>query len=177
VAAGESGLLHATTGSGKTYAVWFAALGQVLAQALSPTSTSTPASTWRRPGLKLLWITPMRALASDTTRALSEPLAELDIDWRVGLRTGDTPAAERARQDKRLPDALVTTPESLSLMLALADTLGAAEREALLAQIAAAHPAGSSEAGASAPTGVRSGASNRQGQGVATRHRPPELYG
>lgn len=119
VAAGESGLLHATTGSGKTYAVWFAALGQVLAQALSP--TSTPASTWRRPGLKLLWITPMRALASDTTRALSEPLAELGIDWRVGLRTGDTPAAERARQDKRLPDALVTTPESLSLMLSKAD--------------------------------------------------------
>ena len=90
VAAGESGLLHATTGSGKTYAVWFAALAQVLAQA--------PTSSWRKPGLKLLWITPMRALASDTTRSLSEPLAELGIDWRVGLRTGDTPAAERTRQ-------------------------------------------------------------------------------
>ncbi len=111
VEAGESGLLHATTGAGKTYAVWFAALSAAL--------TASPR--WGHAGLKLLWITPMRALAADTTRALAEPPGELGLDWRVGLRTGDTPSAERARQDRRLPDCLVTTPESLSLMLSRAD--------------------------------------------------------
>ncbi len=101
MAAGSSGLLHATTGSGKTYAVWMGALLRA------------------RPvvGLQVLWLTPMRALAADTTRALQLPLADLAPGWSVGMRTGDTPSAERARQDRRLPAALVTTPESLSLML------------------------------------------------------------
>ena len=102
MAAGRSGLLHATTGSGKTYAVWMGALQRA------------------RPGvrgLQVLWITPMRALAADTTRALQLPLPDLQADWTVGQRSGDTPAAERARQDRRLPSALVTTPESLTLLL------------------------------------------------------------
>jgi ATP-dependent Lhr-like helicase len=55
------------------------------------------------PGLQVLWLTPMRALAADTTRALQLPLPDLAPGWTVGQRTGDTPAAERARQDKRLP--------------------------------------------------------------------------
>jgi ATP-dependent Lhr-like helicase len=101
IAAGKSGLLHATTGSGKTYAVWLGALQRRSAQA----------------GLQILWLTPMRALAADTTRALQEPLGALQPGWTVGMRTGDTPASERTRQDRRLPPALVTTPESLSLML------------------------------------------------------------
>jgi ATP-dependent Lhr-like helicase len=101
MAAGRSGLLHATTGSGKTYAAWLGAL-----QRAQP-----------GPGLQVLWLTPMRALAGDTVRALQQPLADLRPAWAVGQRTGDTPSAERARQDKRLPAALVTTPESLSLML------------------------------------------------------------
>ena len=102
MAAGESGLLHATTGSGKTYAVWMGALLRV----------------HEGSGLQVLWITPMRALAADTTRALQLPLAELaPKGFDIGQRTGDTPSAERARQDRRLPGALVTTPESLSLML------------------------------------------------------------
>jgi ATP-dependent helicase Lhr and Lhr-like helicase len=101
MAAGESGLLHASTGSGKTYAVWLGALQRAQAAA----------------GLQVLWLTPMRALAADTTRALQLPLAALQPNWQVGQRTGDTASAERARQDRRLPQALVTTPESLSLML------------------------------------------------------------
>jgi ATP-dependent Lhr-like helicase len=111
LASGRSGLLHATTGSGKTYAVWMGALLRArAAAALSP----EPAG----PGVQVLWITPMRALAADTARALEVPMAELaPAGWRVGLRTGDTPSAERTRQDKRPPQALVTTPESLSLML------------------------------------------------------------
>ncbi|MFN9745260.1 MAG: ligase-associated DNA damage response DEXH box helicase [Betaproteobacteria bacterium] len=115
--AGRSGLLHATTGSGKTLAVWVGALLRARTQ---------PAAA----GLQVLWITPMRALAADSTRALSEPLAGLAPMWRVGQRTGDTPAAERARQDRRMPEALVTTPESLTLLLT---------RERAVAELAGIH--------------------------------------
>ena len=101
MAAGRSGLLHATTGSGKTYAVWMGALARDRGGS----------------GAQVLWLTPMRALAADTLKAITVPLAELAPRWTTGLRTGDTPSAERARQDKRLPTALVTTPESLSLLL------------------------------------------------------------
>ena len=110
VAAGRSGLLHATTGSGKTYAVWFALLNRALAG-------EVPGG-----GLRLLWLTPMRALAADTARALAEPLADLGLDWTVAVRTGDTESGERARQARRLPEVLITTPESLSLMLSRADS-------------------------------------------------------
>ncbi|MDB6133526.1 MAG: associated domain protein [Verrucomicrobiales bacterium] len=73
-------------------------------------------------GCRVLWITPLRALAADTLRALREPL-EAAAPWlEVEARTGDTPASLRARLRKRLPFALVTTPESLSLMLTHADT-------------------------------------------------------
>ena len=112
--AGESGLLHATTGSGKTYAVWFGALLRGLGATAEAAATAAgrPA-----PRLGVLWITPMRALAADTVRALQAPLDELGADWSIGQRTGDTAPADRARQDRRFPTALVTTPESLSLML------------------------------------------------------------
>ena len=109
--AGESGLLHATTGAGKTYAVWFGALARAA-------RLGVPLKRGRHaPPVGVLWITPMRALAADTTRALAAPLLDLDTGWAVSLRTGDTPSAERAKQDRRLPTALVTTPESLSLLL------------------------------------------------------------
>ena len=109
MAQGRSGLLHATTGSGKTYAVWFGALQRGLAREQATAGSAPP--------LGVLWLTPMRALAADTTLALQSTLPEAAPHWRVGLRTGDTPAAERAKQDRRWPTALVTTPESLSLML------------------------------------------------------------
>ncbi len=118
---GESGLLHASTGSGKTYAVWFAALNR-FAKANTLTADNKPRK--RKPPaepLSVLWITPMRALAADTARALEAPLTELDIPWSVGLRTGDTSGSERARQSRRLPSALITTPESLTLLLTRAD--------------------------------------------------------
>ncbi|MFO0208757.1 MAG: DEAD/DEAH box helicase [Betaproteobacteria bacterium] len=110
VAAGRSGLLHATTGAGKTYAVYLALLNEALAGRV------------RGGGLRLLWITPMRELSADTARALAAPLAQLGLDWQVGVRTGDTDSAERARQGRRLPEVLVTTPESLSLLLTRADS-------------------------------------------------------
>jgi ATP-dependent helicase Lhr and Lhr-like helicase len=118
ITAGRSGLLHATTGSGKTYAVWFGLLNRALAGEVAGG------------GLHLLWLTPMRALAADTARALAAPLAQLGLDWKVGVRTGDTEAGERTRQSQRLPEALVTTPESLTLLLTRPDSpslLGAIE--------------------------------------------------
>ena len=108
IAQGRSGMLHATTGSGKTYAVWLGMLDALLRRH-PPGREAQP--------LRVLWLTPMRALAADTTRALTEPLRDLAPHWTIGQRTGDTPSAERARQDRRLPTVLVTTPESLSLLL------------------------------------------------------------
>jgi len=112
---GRSGLLHATTGSGKTYAVWFGALLRGIRPVADPDKAARQAAA---PALGVLWITPMRALAADTTRALQFTVPDIAPHWTVGQRTGDTATAERARQDRRFPTALVTTPESLSLMLA-----------------------------------------------------------
>jgi ATP-dependent Lhr-like helicase len=118
VADGASGLLHATTGAGKTYAVWLAALN---CYARNRDMDSTHKRTQAAPPLTVLWLTPMRALAADTERALLQPVTELGLDWSIGLRTGDTSSGERARQAKRLPTALITTPESLSLLLTRPD--------------------------------------------------------
>jgi ATP-dependent Lhr-like helicase len=117
VAEGKSGMLHATTGAGKTYAVWLGAL-QVFSQARK--ETARPSA----PPLTVLWLTPMRALAADTLRALKQPLEALGAEvhpWSTGARSGDTSSAERSAQNERLPTVLVTTPESLSLLLARAD--------------------------------------------------------
>ena len=127
----RSGLLHATTGAGKTLAVWLGALMRFVPPALAhqaqeaieSEATADPA---KAPPLTVLWLTPMRALAADTLRALRGPLADLAPHWTSGLRTGDTASGERAAQSRRLPTVLVTTPESLSLLLARADA-----REAL----------------------------------------------
>jgi ATP-dependent Lhr-like helicase len=121
VADGESGLLHASTGAGKTYSVWFGALNR-FARTVPATTNDKPRKRKPAPApLQVLWITPMRALAADTARALEAPLKDLDIAWSVGLRTGDTSSSERARQSRRLPSALITTPESLTLLLTRAD--------------------------------------------------------
>ena len=110
--AGRSGLLHATTGAGKTLAAWFGALAVCRAESAPPGCK----------GPCVLWITPMRALAADTTRALQAAADGIGMGWTVEQRTGDTAASAKARQRKTWPPALVTTPESLSLMLAMADS-------------------------------------------------------
>ncbi|CAN5423691.1 ligase-associated DNA damage response DEXH box helicase [soil metagenome] len=130
-AKGESGLLHATTGSGKTYAVWLAALQRLMHAQTQLAKSKSPQQQSGKPplknpspqiaGLRVLWLTPMRALAADTMRALQEPLPALLPQLTLGMRTGDTSSAERARQTKSLPNALITTPESLSLLLSHAD--------------------------------------------------------
>ena len=137
IAVGQSGLLHATTGSGKTYAVWLGILMRYMALAPSNRAQAAPKSevnkVSRKPSgapLTLLWITPMRALAADTQRALQVPLDVLQAcshfaHWTIGARSGDTSSAERSAQNTRLPTVLVTTPESLSVLLSRADAVQA----------------------------------------------------
>lgn len=111
--AGESGILHAPTGAGKTLALW----GGPLLEACAAPSRNPHLSNKVEPGLQVLWLTPLRALARETVGQLEAPLGPLGLAWRVELRTGDTPSSVRARQRSKPPAALVTTPESLSVLL------------------------------------------------------------
>jgi len=108
-AANLSGLIHAPTGCGKTYAAFCGLLAVSHAQAPKPSS------------LRILWVTPLKALAADTLLALQDATQALAPGWSVALRTGDTAASERVRLDRNPPSVLVTTPESLALTLARAD--------------------------------------------------------
>jgi len=146
---GRSGLVHTPTGSGKTLAVWLGPVLEALAEDDPTTSTAptapdaptrsdathrsdasrSPDATLRSggappspaPPLRVLWVTPLRALAGDTTEALRTSAHALGLPWTVEARTGDTSASIRARQRRRMPTALVTTPESLSLLLSYPD--------------------------------------------------------
>ncbi|MGW1539986.1 ATP-dependent helicase [Streptomyces sp. NPDC002309] len=123
---GSDVLVVAPTGSGKTLAAFLAALDQL-------TSTPHPADPKKR--CRVLYVSPLKALAVDVERNLRSPLTGIrqesvrlglpEPDVRVGIRSGDTPAAERRALSTRPPDILITTPESLFLMLT------SAAREAL----------------------------------------------
>ena len=101
-AQGHNGLLQAPTGSGKTYA----AMGHVLSAAAASTRSSR--------GVKLVWVAPLRALSADIADA-ARAMVGLGLDWG-GTRTGDTSA--RRRPHTALPDILITTPESLHILIA-----------------------------------------------------------
>ncbi len=102
--AGESGLIQVPTGSGKTYAAVMGAIAEML---------HTPTT-----GLQLLYLTPLRALSRDIEQAIQRPIAEMGWPLRVESRTGDTKSSQKSRQLKQMPEILITTPESLTLMLA-----------------------------------------------------------
>src|SRR6187399_269928 len=108
---GESGLVNAPTGCGKTYSVFLGAVIDFI--------NHHPDDYKKRKnsGLQLLWITPLRALATDIGRAMEEVIAALGINWKVGIRNGDTSTTERAKQKKQMPEVLIITPESLHLLI------------------------------------------------------------
>lgn len=112
---GESGLVNAPTGCGKTFSVFLASLIDFINR--HPENYQTKSKT----GLQLLWITPLRALAKDIGRAMEEVIGELGMNWKIGIRNGDTDVNERARQKRQMPEVLIITPESLHLLLAQKD--------------------------------------------------------
>ncbi len=105
---GHSGLINAPTGSGKTYSLFIPALLESL---ISPPNSSSK-------GPQFLWITPLRALTKEIQQSGEAAAMGLGVDWKIGIRSGDTSSAERARQKKKPPQCLITTPESLHLLLA-----------------------------------------------------------
>lgn len=123
--AGKSGILQVPTGSGKTYAACLVPLLAVGADSAGPGSqvhsagSGSPAGS---PGPRLVYVTPLRAVARDVHRSLEEAAGGLGVTCRVETRTGDTPQSRRSRQREALPDVLITTPESLSLLISRAET-------------------------------------------------------
>ena len=115
-AEGKSGLVHAPTGTGKTYAVWTPTLLEWMSEQKGKEMPK------RAPQLRVLWLTPLRALVEDTTRTLEELSEGLGLPWSIQSRTGDTSGSVKAKQRKKYPSCLVTTPESLSLLLSYPET-------------------------------------------------------
>lgn len=108
----ESGLVNAPTGCGKTFSVFLGAIIDFINQ--YPENYQHQTSN----NLRLLWITPLRALATDIGRAMEEVIEELGMKWKVGIRNGDTSVADRRQQKNQMPEVLIITPESLHLLLA-----------------------------------------------------------
>jgi ATP-dependent Lhr-like helicase len=108
---GKEGLIHAPTGRGKT----LAAMAGALLRNYPPLRANA------KPVTRVLWLTPLRALAADSERQIAEITRALRPDWRVGRRTGDTSASQRRKLLTQPPEVLVSTPESLSVLLSQPD--------------------------------------------------------
>jgi ATP-dependent Lhr-like helicase len=105
ISSGEHALICAPTGSGKTLAAFLWGIDSLARRKE------------RDPGVKLIYVSPLKALSYDIERNLKAPLRGIGADLEVALRTGDTPQSERARMRRKPPDILITTPESLYLMI------------------------------------------------------------
>ena len=109
---GKSGLLNAPTGSGKTFALWFPVILDYI---------RNHPNDWRKPqksGMQLIWVTPLRALAQDIQKAMQEVCDQIGLPWKVAVRNGDTDSKTKQSQFKNPPECLVTTPETLHILLA-----------------------------------------------------------
>ena len=106
---GSNGLLNAPTGTGKTLALFLPALKQAVDRA---------GHGGRQKELRILWLTPLRALTKDIQAACQEACDALELGWRVETRTGDTSSAVRQRQKRSMPEMLITTPESMHVLFA-----------------------------------------------------------
>lgn len=112
---GKSGLLNAPTGSGKTFALWFPLILEYLKE--HPTDWQKP----KKNSTLMIWVTPLRALAQDIQKAMQEVCDQIGLPWKVAVRNGDTDTKERTYQKRNPPECLVTTPETLHVLLAQKD--------------------------------------------------------
>ena len=102
---GENIMLHAPTGTGKTYAIW----GGILNESFELKKI--------KEGINIIWITPLRALAVEIQKSTQQLSTDLKTDIKVDLRTGDTPQSRRIKQNQKSPFGLITTPESLHVLI------------------------------------------------------------
>ncbi len=107
---GYSGMVVAPTGFGKTFSVFLA----LVIDHINNPEKHTKA-------IQLLWITPLRSLAKDICKAMNTALEELNIDWKVGVRNGDTDIKTRQEQNRKMPEILIVTPETLHLLFSQKD--------------------------------------------------------
>lgn len=123
-AEGYSGMVNAPTGFGKTFSMFLAVVIEEL-NIINGLETKKlkPAKKRADAGLKLLWITPLRSLAKDLARAMREVCDELELDWIIGVRNGDTSQTDKLKQKKQMPEVLIITPESMHLLLAQKGTI------------------------------------------------------
>lgn len=109
---GKKGLLNAPTGSGKTFALFMPNLIKWIDEHPEQYRKKD------KNGLKVLWITPLRALAKDIQKALQSSVDEIGIPWEIGRRTGDVSQSVKQKQNRKMPEVLITTPESVHILLA-----------------------------------------------------------
>lgn len=109
---GKNGILNAPTGSGKTFALWIPTLIKWINEHPDDYQEKT------NNGLKVLWITPLRALAKDIQKALQNSVDEMGISWEIGRRTGDVSQSIKQKQNRKMPEVLITTPESVHILMA-----------------------------------------------------------
>jgi ATP-dependent Lhr-like helicase len=122
----KSGMVNAPTGCGKTFSIF---LGEVIHYI----NEESIGRAYKNKGVRILWITPLRALAKDIARAMQQVVDEMSLNWVVAVRNGDTPATERAKQKKQMPEVLVITPESLHLLFTQKESSSLFEHITLIA--------------------------------------------
>src|SRR5215213_11743743 len=112
ISSGKNALICAPTGSGKTLAAFLWGIDRLARDRGAAGEDAEP-----HPGTKLVYVSPLKALSYDVERNLRAPLKGVGAPVSVGLRTGDTPQKDRQAMLRKPPDILITTPESLYLMM------------------------------------------------------------
>jgi len=111
ISQGKNGMLNAPTGSGKTYSLFMPFVIDWINKNPNDYTSKT------KNGLRLIWVTPIRALTNDIQKALQKAAWEMKLPWLIKVRTGDTSTAEKQKMKRQMPEVLITTPESLHIML------------------------------------------------------------